>query len=112
MLRRSFLKGILLAGMAPAIVKAGSLMRINPEIIIAPANLDLKAFAEAADEFSGNKMLTIEEYVRRSLKILEKELTFATDADFWPTAMNTILIDQPMVVRRAMKTQFALKGNA
>jgi hypothetical protein len=37
--RRSFLASILALGAAPAIVKVGSLMRINPQIITAPQSV-------------------------------------------------------------------------
>ena len=49
MKRRTFLAGILAVGMAPAIVRAGSLMRVNPHILV-PRRLTAEDFNQISTQ--------------------------------------------------------------
>lgn len=62
--RRDFMKGILAAGVAPAIVKAENIMRINPQIIdtppsklILPPGVDLREVAELTIHSTDGRIL-------------------------------------------------------
>lgn len=75
--RRGFLGAILAAGVAPAIVRVESLMRL-PSVII-PTDAEITAVV------SGNRLLTIEMITREALHILESNLTFTRKTmGVWP----------------------------
>lgn len=106
--RRGFLAGMLAACAAPAIVKAGSLMRIDPRIITIPEGYFQALQASIAQDIGGNRILTMEEIVKRSLEILNKELENDFSAELYPTAFSSVLIDTPMQINRAKRTSLEL----
>ena len=65
--RRGFLGAILALGVAPAIVRAGSLMRCSPNLII-PSSQILLADA--------GSLITIGQITAEALRILEQNLQF------------------------------------
>lgn len=62
--RRGFLRAMLAAGAAPAIVRASSLMKISETLVGTPPAIFVPYIA------SGNRILTIEEITRESVRIL------------------------------------------
>lgn len=95
--RRGFLQGMLALAAAPAIVKCGSLMRINPQILLPE---------EALIVSGGNRLLTISSITAEALAILEKELNFTTkiDQDFDEAFVGSNLIaGQTIKVRRQQR---------
>lgn len=89
--RRSFLAGILAAGIAPAFVRASSLMRVivpNTEIIVPAAQLWQMQISDAS--------LTVEQIVREALKVLEQQVASGIDADVYATALNSNLLIRPL----------------
>ena len=85
--RRGFLGAILAVGVAPEIVKAGSLMRINPEILVVPHGIDVRPVLDIAKidakiaSIGGNRLLTVEEITKRNLEILNYELVLVSQID-------------------------------
>ncbi len=80
--RRSFLGSILLAGAAPAIVRADSLMRVIPrELGIVTPEYDIGIGAYDVEvvtgEAYGNRLLTISQIANQALEILNEQLHFA-----------------------------------
>ena len=84
--RRGFLRGILAAGAAPAIVRVASLMPVRPAIII-PTVEEFRADGIALDASSGgNTLLTINMITREALRVLEYQLSIATQVNMeWQT---------------------------
>jgi len=76
--RRGFLAGIFAAGVAPAFVKAGSLMRLDTSLVLPSAEF---TFVEAElPGFINNNFLTAEMIVREALQILSRETGILTRA--------------------------------
>ncbi len=74
--RRGFLGTILAAAVAPAIVRADSLMRVIPrEASILFGDYDVEVVAGPA--YYGNRLLPIDQITREALEILNQNLTFA-----------------------------------
>jgi hypothetical protein len=66
--RRGFLGSILALGVAPAIVRADSLMRIVPR------EVEILTSTDGVTWGAGNSLMTIDEITRRSLAVLERNM--------------------------------------
>lgn len=72
--RRGFMQSILALGIAPAIVRADSLMRVVAhDITIIPAIAPMRV-----DMLYGTRLLTIDQITKEALLILEENITFTT----------------------------------
>jgi P22 coat protein - gene protein 5 len=77
--RRGFLGAMLAACAAPAIVRAGSLMKVSG--IIIPAQ-DIITLTEAQATFvTGNSLLSIQMITKETLEFLENQLQFADEVN-------------------------------
>lgn len=79
--RRGFLKAILAAGIAPAVVKAGSLMRVEP--IVVPSASSLDWWKGGNDVFFRNDqyldgLITPRMYAREMLDVLRRNFIVST----------------------------------
>ena len=77
--RRGFLRGILAAAAAPAIVRIGSLMPVKS--IFVPTTEEVLAFTGATSIGGGNTLLSIDLITREALRILYSNMDFLTQVN-------------------------------
>lgn len=94
MQRRGFLSAMLAAAAAPAFVRAGSLMRVNPRIIV-------PAYAQG---LASSMLLTQNIITAQMLRIIEKNLIFTANVNRdWETPIGSL----GMTVRIAKPPRYA-----
>lgn len=74
--RRGFLSGMFASAMAPAVVRASSIMRIKP--LVLPGEAEFVAVASALPA-TGNTFLSAAMVAKEALSILEDQLRFLDD---------------------------------
>jgi len=96
--RRDFLGAMLAAATGPAIVRASSLMRIAAPSGIVPVVWELQYHRDA--QF----VITMEDFIEGQVAVIARQIAAGIDADVMATALNTRLIDTPLIPQWRQRT--------